>query len=118
MQDRGLFDQRDARTCFQRETNQEASPAVRLRSDIDVTAVEADPDASAREAVAPEVLPEAEVGGMPASYRRALGILKGRIVEVDGTPVPDIKVEIYSFEFQNLLRKIILPVFYCEGGVS
>ena len=70
---------------------------------MDPLDVETRPDDPVREAVAPEVLPEAEDGSMPASYRRALGILKGRIVETDGTPVPDIKVEVYSFQFQDLL---------------
>jgi protocatechuate 3,4-dioxygenase beta subunit len=73
-------------------------------ADTDPAAVEDTPAAPVREVVTPEELPVLEEGSMPASYRRALGVLKGRVVEADSTPVPDTKVEVYSFQLQDLLR--------------
>jgi len=43
-------------------------------------------------------------GVMPQSYREALGVLKGRVVETDLTPVPDIRVEIVGGEILDFLQ--------------
>jgi protocatechuate 3,4-dioxygenase beta subunit len=61
-------------------------------------------EAGLRELVAPADPIEEEAVDMPASYRRALGILKGRVVEENGTPVADLAVEIFSIGAQELMR--------------
>lgn len=38
----------------------------------------------------------AAAGGMPESYLKALGVVKGRVVEENGAPVPDLKVEAFG----------------------
>ncbi|MFH1998985.1 MAG: carboxypeptidase regulatory-like domain-containing protein [Planctomycetota bacterium] len=55
--------------------------------------------------VSPELKsePETEEGGMPASFRKALGGLKGRVVEEDGTPVPGMSVEIFGMGAQDFI---------------
>lgn len=45
-------------------------------------------------------------GVMPASYRAALGVLKGRVVESDLTPVADIRVEIVGGEILDFLQDV------------
>jgi protocatechuate 3,4-dioxygenase beta subunit len=57
-----------------------------------------------RELVAPEEAPPREPGAMPESYRQALGIVKGRVVEVEGTPVPGMKVEFFGLSALDLFQ--------------
>jgi len=46
-------------------------------------------DSPAKERVAAQIQPDpAAEGERPASFLKALGIVKGRVVEEDGTPVP------------------------------
>lgn len=52
---------------------------------------------STRESVAPaEAFVEEPSDTMPASYRAALGGIKGRVVEEDGSPVVEIPVELFG----------------------
>jgi len=60
-----------------------------------------------RERLAPgpgEQVPDDDA--MPESYREALGILKGRVVETDLTPVPDIGVEIVGGEILDFIQDV------------
>lgn len=65
-------------------------PTVRESAAIPAPAVVAPVEPIARNSVTES----ATVGGVPASYRDALGALIGRIVEHDGAPKADIKVDL------------------------
>lgn len=71
-------------------------------SDADVAAAPAAADVS-RAAVA-EAAPPRE--GPPEEYVAALGAITGRVIETDGTPVPDMKVELLG----AALPDILIPV--------
>jgi len=49
----------------------------------------------------PELEPE-----LPASYRAALGGLKGRVIEEDGTPVPGLSVALVGSDFFGLMKPL------------
>ncbi len=68
---------------------------------IDNGAEDAD---TAREPVAPENVPALDPDAMPESYKKALGLIRGRIVESDGPPVPEIRVEFFSISALEILR--------------
>lgn len=64
------------------------------------------PDEFEREIVEPEEYIPDELRGMPASFRKALGGFKGRVVEEDATPTPDIKVEVLGGGFLDLFHGV------------
>ncbi len=62
-----------------------------------------------RDTALPESAPIARVTGdesLPAAYRRGLGILVGRVVEADHTPVKDIGVELIGASIEELLPDV------------
>jgi len=62
---------------------------------------------SGRETLAPIRKEEPrEPGAMPDSYRRALGVIKGRVVEPDLTPVAGMKVEIFGLSALEIFQDI------------
>ena len=64
-------------------------------------------DSPAKERVAAQIQPDpAAEGERPASFLKALGIVKGRVVEEDGTPVPGFKVEAYGANAIDLVASL------------
>ncbi len=72
-----------------------------------------DVELAAERSVEPIVPPPADLGGRPPpeSYVRELAGLHGRVVEEDGAPVPDKKVELLKIHIDALLASI-------EGGFA
>lgn len=72
--------------------------------------VEADAGDDSMDSGRVRVAPKSDAGldegpnAMPASYRKALGILKGRVVEADGTPVGEMDVELFGMGAQDLIH--------------
>ncbi len=66
------------------------------------TAPGAPVERSEAERVAPAIPPPPPSAPMPASYRKALAGVKGRLVEEDGRPIPRLKVELLQIEFGGL----------------
>ncbi|MCI0587401.1 MAG: carboxypeptidase-like regulatory domain-containing protein [Planctomycetes bacterium] len=81
------------------------APAAAVTPEPEKPAVEAiDPapaDRTALGAPAPPA-PAPSTGGPPASYTRSLGRLLGRILDWDGTPVPDLTVDAYVVDLVSL----------------
>lgn len=77
----------------------------------DATRAASNPAARERPAAAdllplvPEV-PELDEPELPASYRAALGGLKGRVVEEDGSPVPDLPVALVGADFFAVMKPV------------
>ncbi|MHC4944742.1 MAG: carboxypeptidase-like regulatory domain-containing protein, partial [Planctomycetota bacterium] len=82
----------------------EPEPTVSTAAPVQPAKGDTGTDTALRELLAPADLLEEETGEMPLSYRRALGILKGRVVEENGTAVAGMKVEIFSIGAQELMR--------------
>ncbi len=91
------------------EPGDETAPALEPEPAAEAPAqAEPQPAAAGAEAAAERSAAEAEVEaaspeGPPASYLAALGGIFGRLVETDGTPVPDMSVELLAVSVEDVL---------------
>lgn len=71
------------------------------------SAPDSDPAGGERETIAVAGDPTEAASAEPESYRRALGVLIGRIVEAGGEPAPDLPLELYGLGLSDLTPDIV-----------
>lgn len=106
------------------EDPQTSTPADVLRAERTATPPAAATPRSADEDVqdlaaavpVPAATPAPVAAPMPASYRRALGALVGRVLEADGTPVPDLPIELLGGRRSTIFRST--TAWLEEGGLD